>query len=137
MMKNYLIVDIGTGNSRVALVDSDRNIKDIETFENQYYVDNYYDDAQYFSPNYLQKQILESVKKVLARNPSVKIDAISSSGARQSCVLVDKDLKNVIGLPNIDNRGKKYMSEIQKKEDIYIINVEKIFLFFIKKSLTK
>lgn len=119
MMKNYLIVDIGTGNSRVALVNSEREIKDIETFENHYYVDDHYEDAQYFSPNYLQRQILDAMRSVMNRNKGIHIDAISSSGARQSSVLINREFQNVIGLPNIDNRGKAFMNEIVDKKTVY------------------
>ena len=118
-MKHYLIIDMGTGNSRVALVNQNGEIKDIETFENRYYVDSLYADAQYFSPDYWQKRILFAMKSVIDRNQELKVDAISSSGARQSCVLIDKKGNNLIGLPNIDNRGKAYMGEIHNKVEIY------------------
>lgn len=118
-MKHYLIIDMGTGNSRVALVNQNGEIKDIESFENRYYSDPLYVDAQYFSPDYWQEQIIFAMKAVINRNRDVRVDAISSSGARQSCVLIDKKGKNLIGLPNIDNRGKAYMGEIQNKTEIY------------------
>ena len=118
-MNHYLVIDMGTGNSRVALVNQNGEIKDIESFENRYYADPLYADAQYFSPDYWQEQIILAIKSVIDRNQDSKIDAISSSGARQSCVLIDKNGKNLIGLPNIDNRGKAYMGEIPNKTEIY------------------
>lgn len=118
-MKHYLIIDMGTGNSRVALVNQNGEIKDIESFENRYYVDSLYVDAQYFSPDYWQERILSAMKSVIDRNRDLQVDAISSSGARQSCVLIDKKGNNLIGLPNIDNRGKAYIGEIQNKVEIY------------------
>ena len=34
MKKNYIVVDLGTGNSRIALVSSDGSMIDIKSFEN-------------------------------------------------------------------------------------------------------
>lgn len=118
-MKHYLIIDIGTGNSRVALTDAQHNIIDLETVENRYHRDSLYQDAQYFSADYWKKIYLSLCKDIIKRNPSAHIDAITSSGARQSFVVLDKQGKELIGLPNIDNRGKQYMSEIKNKKTIY------------------
>jgi len=54
-MKHYLMVDLGTGNTRVALVRSDGEIIDIRTISNSYYRDNAYSDAQYFLPEEWEK----------------------------------------------------------------------------------
>lgn len=118
-MNKYLIVDLGTGNSRVALVNEIGELIDISSFENKYYKDQSYDDAQYFSPNYWQKQVMNSIKEIISKHPGIHIDAISSSGARQSSVLIDKKGDSLIGLPNIDNRGKSFMKDIANKSDIY------------------
>ena len=45
-MINYLMVDLGTGNSRVALVSSVGKIIDLISFENTYYPDHLYADAR-------------------------------------------------------------------------------------------
>ena len=44
-MKHYLMVDLGTGNSRVALVDSDGGILGLRTYTNVYHRDSAYEDA--------------------------------------------------------------------------------------------
>ena len=49
-MKHYLMVDLGTGNSRVALVDSDGGILGLRTYTNVYHRDSAYEDGQYFLP---------------------------------------------------------------------------------------
>lgn len=118
-MNKYLIIDLGTGNSRVALVNETGELIDISSFENKYYKDQSYDDAQYFSPNYWQRQVMNSIKEIISKHPGIHIDAISSSGARQSSVLIDKKGDSLIGLPNIDNRGKSFMKDIANKSDIY------------------
>ena len=119
MIKNYVIIDIGTGNSRVALVNNNGDIIDIETSENAYYMDEAYEDAQYFSPTYWRKYILEMIKKIIKRNASVCIAGFTSSGARESIVLINKEGKDYYGLPNIDNRGRAWLGEIKEKKRIY------------------
>ncbi len=119
MSKNYLVIDIGTGNSRVALVKSDGTIIDIETTENAYYMDEAYDDAQYFSPTYWRKYILKMAQNVISRNSNLKLNGITSSGARESIVLINQSMKDFYGLPNIDNRGRAWLNEIKEKKQIY------------------
>ena len=46
-MKHYLLVDLGTGNSRVALVDANGAILGLRTYTNVYHRDSAYEDAQY------------------------------------------------------------------------------------------
>ena len=48
-MKHYMIVDIGTGNSRVALVREDGALICVKTFENIYDIDDAYDCLLYTS----------------------------------------------------------------------------------------
>ena len=45
--------------------------------------------------------------------------SVSAAGARQSIVLLDSDDKAFYGLPNIDNRGREFMSEIGQQEAVY------------------
>ena len=47
-MKHYLLVDLGTGNSRVALVDANGAILGLRTYTNVYHRDSANEDAQYF-----------------------------------------------------------------------------------------
>ena len=65
MKKNYIVVDLGTGNSRIALVSSDGSMIDIKSFENVYYKDELYEDAQYFLPEEWEKIILEKCKELI------------------------------------------------------------------------
>lgn len=119
MTHNYLVVDIGTGNSRVALTSSTGEIIEVSSFENEYIRDDLYDDAQYFLPEDWKKKILEACKNVIAKHKDIKIIGISSSGARETIVCYDEEGKAFIGLPNIDNRGAKWMDEIHDKKYIY------------------
>ena len=118
-MKHYLIVDLGTGNTRVALVSSRGRILGIRTFTNTYYKDEKYPDAQYFIPEEWEKEIFRCCAELHSEFPNTKVSAVSSAGARQSIVLLDNAGKAFYGLPNIDNRGREYMEQIQKKDEIY------------------
>ncbi len=121
-MKNYLIFDIGTGNTRVSLVSSSNDLIAVKTFENQYKVDNNYEDAQYFDPKEWKSSILSVTKELLAEYSDIKISAISSTGARQSVVLIDNNGEEFYGLPNIDNRGKAWVREIPCQDLIAAIS---------------
>ena len=121
-MKHYLTVDLGTGNTRVALVRSDGAILAIETFTNRYYRDAAYGDAQYFLPGEWAESILGCCARLHRLFPDIRADAVSSAGARQSIVLLDKDGRAYYGLPNIDNRGRDYMSLIENRDEIYALS---------------
>lgn len=111
-MRHYLVIDIGTGNSRVGCIDEKGCILALKTFENVYYIDHAYEDAQYFTPSYWQEKILALCKEMIDEHPAIRMDGITSSGARESIVLIDHEGRAFYGLPNIDNRGRAWMSEI-------------------------
>lgn len=119
MEKNYIVVDLGTGNSRVALVSSSRKIYAVKSFENIYYRDEIYEDAQYFLPEEWKKPIIKGCRELVEEYPEIKVSAVISSGARESIVLFDQEGNAFLGLPNIDNRGREWVKEIQDKEYIY------------------
>lgn len=118
-MKHYLMVDLGTGNTRVALVASTGEILGIRTFTNVYHRDDAYEDAQYFLPEEWAENILQGCRELCAEFPTIPIDALSSAGARQSIVLLDREGNAFYGLPNIDNRGRAFLSEVPDHEEIY------------------
>lgn len=114
-MKHYLIIDLGTGNSRVALTNEKRDLLDVRTFENIYYIDEDYEDAQYFTPSYWKRNLLKLCTEIIQDHPELRIDAISSSGARETIVLIDQEGEDFYGLPNIDNRGREWIQEVDKR----------------------
>lgn len=114
---NYLVIDLGTGNTKVAIISSLGKILGIKSFENIYYKDSDYDDAQFFIPNEWKEKILECCYDLL-KDKNLKISAVTSTGARQSIVLYDEYYNCFLGLPNIDNRGKE---SIKKLEDNHIV----------------
>lgn len=118
-MKNYLVIDIGTGNSRVAIAGADGTIYGMKHTENQYFRDEAYPDAQYFKPQDWERKFFQMAKELLGEFPDIHIDAITASGCRQSTVFLGKDGNAVYGIPNMDHRGKEYLKEISKKQMIY------------------
>ncbi len=118
-MKHYLMFDLGTGNSRVGLVNSEGHILGIKGFTNTYYRDDQYEDAQYIIPGEWEDKLIDCCAELCAEHPEVRVDAISSAAARQTFILIDKEGDTFLGLPNIDNRGREYVGAIANKEEIY------------------
>ena len=118
-MKHYLLLDLGTGNSRAALVRSDGTVVAYRHFTNAYYRDEAYPDARYFLPGEWEREILRCCRELHAEHPEIRVDAVSSSGARQSIVLLDREGGAFFGLPNIDNRGREFVGEIPEQALIY------------------
>ncbi|ADK81506.1 FGGY-family carbohydrate kinase [Sediminispirochaeta smaragdinae] len=115
----YLVFDMGTGNSKIAIVSSQGKIIGSRVIENHYYRDENYPDAQYFLPQEWETRLLWMAEELLREFSDIKIDAITASGARQSVVLYDAAHVACMGLPNIDNRGRQWMDEIGGKQEIY------------------
>lgn len=113
-----LIIDIGTGSTRVAVVSCEGKLVRIKGCKNTYYIDEAYDDAKYFLPNELKETIFSLIKEVLKNLEGFRIKYLSSSAARESFVLLDEKGNDFYGLPNIDNRGKTWLSDIFNREYI-------------------
>jgi len=92
MAKNnaYLIIDIGTGNARVALVRPDGEILSIKRENVQYETDPNYEDAIYFDPNVLWEQIKRLTSEVLLPNKDFQVKAITATSQREGIVLIDE-----------------------------------------------
>lgn len=115
----FLVLDMGTGNSRAGLVREDGEILGLRTFENTYYRDFQYEDAQYFYPREWEQKMAACIKELLAAFPDVSVSGITATSARESVVLLDRDGTAFYGLPNVDNRGREWMGEIAEPEDVY------------------
>ena len=118
-MEYYLLIDLGTGSTRTALVDRNGELLAIRSFFNHYYRDDAYPDAQYFLPEEWEKEILRCCRELHAERPEIHVCAVSSAGARQTIVLLDRNGVAFYALPNIDNRGREFMDEIGDHDHIY------------------
>lgn len=114
-LKHYLLIDIGTGSSRVALEDEEGKLYDLQHISNEYVEDNdggTLIDAEKFFDN------LKAATKILMAPFDVKIDAITVSGARQTFFFVDDHNDIKFGIPNIDSRGTKFIGQYRDYEDL-------------------
>lgn len=116
---NYLIVDIGTGNVRVALTSSSGEILRVERENVQYSKDENYKDALFFDPNQLWEQIKVLCHKVCSGKQAENIQALTVSSQREGIVILDNKRNSVIGLPNHDHRGRAWENLFDRKDFIY------------------
>lgn len=115
----YIVIDIGTGNARVAVVQPDGRVLSVARADIRYQKDDLYPDALYFDPTALWTQITDLTKQALAQVPGITIKAITSTSQREGIVLMDSKGKSMIGLPNIDHRGREWENTISKKSWVY------------------
>ena len=107
-MEAYLIIDIGTGNARVAVATPDGEMLSIERENVRYEKDERYPDSIYFNPDELWEQIKRLTEVALQRLPGVTVTAITATSQREGIVLLGKKGESLIGLPNIDHRGREW-----------------------------
>lgn len=118
-MRAYLIIDIGTGNVRVAAVSTGGEIMWVERDNVIYERDQRYHDALFFDPDSLWKQILNLISRGLADNKETQIVAVTASSQREGIVVVDKAGRSMIGFPNHDHRGRFMEDLIKNKDAVY------------------
>ena len=115
----YLIIDIGTGNARAAVVSPTGDILSIKRENVQYERDDDYEDSIYFDPDGLWQQITRLSKEALEEAGPVNIEAITATSQREGVVLIDAAGNPVVGMPNIDHRGRQWEGAIADKSRIY------------------
>jgi autoinducer 2 (AI-2) kinase len=115
----FFIVDIGTGNVRVAVTSEDGKYLHIERDNVHYVKDELYPDALYFDPNALWDQIVVVAAKAIKRSPDISIRAITASSQREGVVLIDAEGKSLIGLSNHDHRGREWENIVEDKHYVY------------------
>lgn len=115
----YLIIDIGTGNVRVALVGTRGALLDMQRDNLLYQEDGEQQEAWSFDPIVVWEQVMTLSKKILDNNREVRIRAITASSQREGIILLDEAGKALIGLPNHDHRGRPWENDIEQKDQIY------------------
>ena len=103
--QGYMIVDIGTGNTRVGIVDIAGNILALEREDSKYYVDDDFANSIYFKPQEWEETIYRLANQALKAAGEIEIIAVSSSSQRQGIVMIGKDGSSILGFPNSDMRG--------------------------------
>ncbi len=114
-----MIVDIGTGNVRVAVATPAGEVLCVERDNVHYKTDDKYADALWFDPTALWGQILTLAAKALQQVPQVVIKAVTASSQREGVVLLDEEGNAIIGFPNHDHRGREWECMLANKERIY------------------
>jgi len=115
----YLVVDIGTGNVRVAVVLANGNILSLKRENVHYEKDEDYPDAIFFRPDILWQQIVYMAKQVLEETNNIKITAITATSQREGIIALDAAGNALIGMSNHDNRGREWEHLIRDKSAMY------------------
>lgn len=117
----YLVADIGTGNVRVAIADPAGVILGVASGDMHYQKDEHYPESIFFDPDALWKQIRNLAKTALAQAGAVSITAITATSQREGIVALDKAGNSLIGMPNIDHRGREWEDISPDKHEIYML----------------
>lgn len=117
--QGHLIVDIGTGNARVGVVSTDGEILSIKRENVHYITDENYEESIYFEPDELWSQITRLSKEALQEAGDIDIRAITATSQREGIVVVDREGNSMLGMPNIDHRGRKWEKDLKDKDLVY------------------
>jgi autoinducer 2 (AI-2) kinase len=117
--EGYIIIDIGTGNVRVAITGTNGEVLCVERDDILYEKDENYTNALYFNPDKLWSRIIVLTKNVLHQVPDVAIKAITALSQREGVVLLGPNGESLIGFPNIDHRGQKWENIVEDKSHVY------------------
>ncbi|RAJ95768.1 autoinducer 2 (AI-2) kinase [Larkinella arboricola] len=115
----YLIIDVGTGNVRVAVVEPSGTVLGVARADMPYERDEAYPESIYFDPDHLWQLIVGLAKTALADSGTVQIRAITATSQREGIVAIGKAGQSLIGMPNIDHRGREWEDSIADKNRVY------------------
>jgi autoinducer 2 (AI-2) kinase len=115
----YIIIDIGTGNVRVAVVTPGGEVLGVGRGDIIYKRDDLYPESIYFDPGQLWKQIIGLGTTALRQAGEVSIKALTTTSQREGIVLMTSAGGSLIGLPNIDHRGREWEDTVVDKSRMY------------------
>lgn len=116
---SYLVIDIGTGNLRVALAGANGTILGIERENMPYRKDERYPEALCFEPDQVWELVLHLAGKVIKDAPGAVVKAITATSQREGIVLIGRQGEHLAGLPNIDHRGREWENILSDKSRVY------------------
>ncbi len=119
LQEAYIVIDIGTGNVRVAVASTQGEILGIQRENIQYHKDENYPEALYFDPAQLWDQVSRLARAALMQAGEIQVIALTATSQREGIVLIDNNGNSQIGLPNIDHRGREWESIIKDKSYVY------------------
>lgn len=117
--QGYLVIDIGTGNARAAVVSPGGEVLGIYRENVIYQQDPLYPEALYFDPRQLWRQICSIASNAIKIAGNIPILAVTSTSQREGIVLLDRSGNALIGLPNIDHRGREWEDMITDRSRVY------------------
>jgi autoinducer 2 (AI-2) kinase len=117
--EGYIIIDIGTGNVRVAVAAKTGEILSVERDNMPYQTDTHYPESIFFNPTQLWQIITLLAQTALARVPDLEIKALTATSQREGIVLIGHNGESLIGLPNIDHRGREWEHLVKDKNYVY------------------
>lgn len=119
LQEAHLVLDIGTGNVRSAIVSTTGQVLGVSRADIHYYRDDLYPESIYFKPDELWEQLRLLTTEAMQQSGSVKLLGATTTSQREGIVLIDISGKAVIGLPNIDHRGREWEDLHADKSRIY------------------
>ncbi|WP_367914789.1 FGGY-family carbohydrate kinase [Leadbetterella sp. DM7] len=122
MKQAYLVLDIGTGNVRSAVVTPSGEILSVERADIIYHRDTLFPDSIFFKPDELLDTLKALTRKALSQAGEVKLLAVTSTSQREGIVLISKTGKALIGMPNIDHRGREWEDAFGDKGRVYALS---------------
>ncbi|CAL1520698.1 FGGY family carbohydrate kinase [Chitinophaga sp. MM2321] len=115
----YIVIDIGTGNIRVAVTGTTGQVLGIARDDIHYTKDELYPEALYFDPGEVWQQVTALAEAALQQAADVEIKAFTATSQREGIVLIGKNGESLIGLPNIDHRGREWEPLLKDKDHVY------------------
>lgn len=109
MKQAYIVIDIGTGNSRVALVSTKGEILAIEKENTILHRDTRILSGEYFVPDEWKACIFGLIRRAMQKSRDTQILGVTSVTLRQGIVLIGKDGSSLVGYSNGDRRGQPWM----------------------------
>lgn len=110
--KAYLIVDIGTGNTRAAVISTSGEFLAVEREDSVYYEDADFPSSIYFKPEEWIRTIRLLICRALQQAGETDIIAVSAASQRQGIVLIDWEGESILGFPNSDMRGAEFVDDL-------------------------
>src|SRR5688500_631028 len=115
----YIIIDIGTGNVRVAATGTNGEVLGVAREDICYTRDDKYPDALYFDPNKLWQQVTRLAQTVTDSLPGITVKTFTATSQREGIVLLGNNGESLVGLPNIDHRGREWEDIVPDKSMVY------------------
>ena len=112
MKRAYLIFDIGTGNSRAAVVSEDGEILATVRENTAVYTDSDIRNSVVFDPGEWTEAVFRLAGNACRSIPDARICGVCASSQREGIVLLDAEGKAIEGLTNADRRGEPWMDAL-------------------------